>query len=150
MNEMKLKNINKRWSLLEIYLADDMKDYTGRTCLLCLFDGTNSGIFILTFKGENKRQRTLSVCLTVVNHVCRTWIIFPRLSSLFFMVIHKYLKVLSEESKCPVHPSRLPKPKDPPYFLKSRRGCVGSTLVYWESSATTPETSVFLILCAPG
>lgn len=39
MNETKFKYINKHWSLLEIYLAYDMEDYTGRTCLLCSCDG---------------------------------------------------------------------------------------------------------------
>ena len=95
-----------------------MEDYTGRTWLLNSREGINCGILVLTLKRESKRQKALSACLTDKSQVCRTCIIFPRPSSLFFYDIHKYLEVLSEESKCPVHPVRLPKPNDPPYCLK--------------------------------
>lgn len=67
MNETKFKYINKHWSLRNILSIWHGRLYRQDMPVMLVW-WYEDGMFILIFKGENKRQRTLSVCLTVVNH----------------------------------------------------------------------------------
>lgn len=46
----------------------------------------NCSILMIILKCENKRQKALSVCLTIINHKFLGRVIFPRPNSLFFMI----------------------------------------------------------------
>lgn len=69
---------------------------------------------------------------------------------LIFYDIHKYLHVLMELNKHPIHSVMLPKPITPFYCLQIEENILTQSWQRRESSATTPATSPSLATRAPG